>query len=124
MSKYKNFKFIGPDGGTYDSKKEYERWLQLLAERDAGKITDLRRQVKYVLVPSAKDENKKTIERAITYIADFVYMRDGQLHVEDVKPTDKYGKVPESFKRTAAWDKFTVKRKLMLFRFGIKIEIV
>lgn len=42
----------------YDSKKEYDRWLQLQALQRAGEISELRRQVEYELIP-AKYETVK-----------------------------------------------------------------
>ena len=55
------------------------------------------------LIPKGKDG-----ERAVKYIADFVYKENGQVIVEDVK-----GK-----KKTQV---YILKRKLMLERHGIKI---
>jgi hypothetical protein len=74
----------------------------------AGLISDLQRQVKYVLIPSQK-EGKKTIERECSYRADFVYTDNetGETVVEDVK-----GMRTEVYK---------IKRKLMLWVHHIKI---
>ena len=77
-----------------------------------GEIEDLQRQVKYPLVPSQKDEHGNVIERPINYIADFVYrdLRTGKTVVEDVKGV-----------RTK---EYIIKRKLMLWVHGIRIEEV
>lgn len=48
----------GIDFGTvekYDSKKEYERWLELQLLQRAGEISDLRRQVEFELIPAKYD---------------------------------------------------------------------
>lgn len=107
-TKYKNHK-VTYNGIKFDSKKEYERYIFLAALQEAGVISNLRRQVKYELIPSQK-VNGKVVERACSYIADFVYERDGELVVEDTKGV-----------RT---DKYIIKRKLMLFVHGIQIHEV
>ena len=48
-SKYGNKK-IEYNGEVFDSKKEYKRWCELKLLERAGKISDLKRQVKYVLM--------------------------------------------------------------------------
>lgn len=80
----------------------------LLLER-AGAIQNLRRQVKYELIPSQRIAGK-VVERACTYTADFVYQENGQDVVEDTKGF----KTPE----------YIIKRKLMLWRYGIRIREV
>lgn len=106
-TKYKNQKIIF-NGETFQSKKEYRRFCELLLLEKAGLISDLQRQVKYVLIPSQK-EGKKTIERECSYKADFVYTDNetGETVVEDVK-----GMRTEVYK---------IKRKLMLWVHHIKI---
>ena len=109
--KYHNKKVVR-DGETFDSVKEYRRFCELLILEKGGVISDLQRQVKYVLIPSQK-EGKKTIERECSYRADFVYTDNetGETVVEDVK----------GYKKGSAYQLFTIKRKLMLFHFGIRI---
>lgn len=106
-TKYKNQKIIF-NGETFQSKKEYRRFCELLLLEKGGVISDLQRQVKYVLIPSQK-EGKKTIERECSYKADFVYTDNetGETVVEDVK-----GMRTEVYK---------IKRKLMLWVHHIKI---
>lgn len=73
VSKYRSKK-ITVDGITYDSKKEYRRHAELLLLEKSGAISDLKRQVRFELIPSQRDRSsKKVIERNLTYIADFVY---------------------------------------------------
>ena len=102
MNKYRNRK-TEIDGITFHSRKEGERYLELKMLQRAGKIRDLSMQVEFELIP------KQDGERACKYKADFVYhMADtGKMVVEDVKG-----------KRTR---EYIIKRKLMLWRHGIKI---
>ena len=102
-NKYGARKMKSPDGQVFDSVKEFHRWGCLRLLERAGKIKDLKRQVKYELIP------KQEGERACTYIADFTYYEDGKLVVEDCK-----GCQTEVFKR---------KKKLMLWVHGIRIKL-
>lgn len=61
------------DGIWFDSKHEAMRYAELKLLQQAGRISNLKRQVKYRLV----------IET--TYVADFVYIDNDQLVVEDAK---------------------------------------
>lgn len=108
QSKYKAKK-IKTEDGIFDSKKEYKRWLELKALQDRGEIKLLTRQVPFELIPSQRIEGK-VVERAVTYKADFVYIYKGSQVVEDVKGF----KTPE----------YILKRKMMLYRYGIKIQEV
>lgn len=115
MSKYKNCK-ICVDGEKFDSKKEYARWCELSLMQRAGQITDLRRQVKYQLIPATRKSDGK-LERECSYVADFVYKdSDGKTVVEDVKGY----RDPQS----AGYAKFVIKRKMMLYFHGIEIKEV
>lgn len=78
MNKFKAKK-IKVDGMVFDSKREYKRFLYLLELEKEEKITHLDRQVKFELLPKQKGE------RAITYLADFVYVDNDVLVIEDVK---------------------------------------
>lgn len=100
------------NGIVFDSQKEARRYQELLLLKDLGAITHLRRQVKYVLIPSQKDENGKVIERECSYIADFVYfdIMANKTIVEDTKGF----RTPE----------YKIKRKLMLYVHNIKIKEV
>ena len=101
-NKYGAMKVKAPDGQVFDSQKEYSRWGVLRLLERAGKISDLKRQVSFELIP------KQNGERACSYIADFTYWKDGQYVVEDCK-----GYRTEGYK---------IKRKLMLWVHGIKIH--
>ncbi len=109
-TKYNNKK-ITVDGQTFDSKKEANRYQELLLLEKAGVIKDLRMQVKFTLIPAQRDEaTGKVVERECSYKADFVYDEDGKTVVEDVKGF-----------RTK---EYIIKRKLMMWRYGIRIREV
>lgn len=105
-NKYGAKKITDPTTGfVFDSKKEYHRWCELRLLERAGRIFDLQRQVKYELIP------KQDGERACTYLADFVYKdSNGKTIVEDAKGV-----------RT---DAYKIKKKLMLWVHGIKVQEV
>jgi len=73
------------DGITFDSAKEANRYAELKMLEKAHVISDLKLQVPYILQDKFKNEETGKYERAIKYIADFTYMQDGKLIVEDVK---------------------------------------
>lgn len=106
MAKYHNRK-VTRDGETFDSVKEYRRFCELRLLERAGAVTDLRRQVKFELIPAQRIDGK-VVERACSYVADFVYMENGQQVVEDAKGM-----------RT---QEYRLKRKLMLWVQGIRIR--
>lgn len=106
VNKYHSRK-ITRDGETFDSVKEYNRWCELKLLERAGKIHELKRQFKFVLIP-AQYIDGKCVERECSYYADFVYYQDGCLIVEDTK----------GFKTT----EYIIKRKLMLWNHDIRIK--
>ena len=129
MRKYKNNP-VEYDGISFDSKREAKRYAELKLLERTGKINDLRRQVKFELIPAQYEaverwsdktgkrlkDGKKLLEKECSYIADFVYCMDGKPVVEDVKGY----RDPQS----AGYAKFVIKRKLMLYVHGIKIQEV
>jgi hypothetical protein len=104
------------NGEVFDSSAEMRRWVQLQKMEKEGEITDLRRQVKFVLIPYQQKRFGDVIvyERECSYVADFVYEQGGQTVVEDVKGNTK----------GIAYQYFVIKRKLMLERYGIAIKEV
>lgn len=76
--KYKNKKTV-VDGMTFDSKKEADRYCELKILQKIGEISDLKIQVPFQLIP------KNHGERAVKYIADFTYIQNQKLIIEDVK---------------------------------------
>ena len=81
--KYHNQK-ITVRGRTFDSKKEAERFLLLEQLMKNGEIQGLKCQVPFILCEK-QYRNGKLKEREWKYIADFVYYRNGEKVVEDVK---------------------------------------
>ena len=122
------------DGITFDSKKEGQRYCELRLLERVGKITDLRLQVEYDLIPAHFEEvptgevykrgehmgepKMKTVcvERGVSYFADFVYKENGIEVVEDVKGFRDH--------ESAAYKVFVLKRKMMLHKYGIKVREV
>lgn len=108
MNKYHNKK-AEINGVKFDSRKEAHRWWELSMLERAGKITKLRRQIPFVVIPAQRIDGK-VVERECKYIADFVYEQDGKTVVEDTKGV----RTPE----------YVIKRKLMLEKYGIQIQEV
>ena len=106
------------DGIFFDSKKEAKRYLILRKMEQAGEISDLRTQVVYHLIPPQREPDRvgpkggkikgRLIERGVDYIADFVYVKDGQEIVEDVKGR----RTPE----------YVIKRKLMRWVHSVDVR--
>jgi hypothetical protein len=88
-SKYKARKTV-VDGITFDSRREADRYIVLKSMEEDGAIENLRRQVRYELVPAFEVDGKHY--RPVYYVADFTYREDGKEVVEDVKGmrTDVY----------------------------------
>ena len=116
MAKYGNKKVI-VDGMTFDSRKEYNRWLELKMLERSGEIQNLSRQVECILIPPQFEVTgytktgkpvKKCVERAVKYVADFQYTENGEIVVEDTK----------GFKTKD----YIIKRKLMRYIHGIRVK--
>ena len=120
-----NARKIVIDGQEFDSRKEANRWQELRMLQRAGVISDLRRQVKFVLIPAqyedstevyqrgankGKPKRGKLLEHECAYIADFVYrvVETDRTAVEDTKGF-----------RTKD---YIIKRKLMLYLKGYRIK--
>lgn len=82
--KYGNTK-ITNQHGTFDSVREWERFQVLMLKERGGLITNLRRQVRFELVPGVKLAGEKRARPAIRYFADFVYVEHGREIIEDSK---------------------------------------
>jgi len=106
-SKYKAVPIDTPDG-HFDSMGEYARWQDLKLLQRGGVITGLKRQVKFELVPKQTTKDGKTVP-AVDYVADFRYY-----------DTRKQEWITEDFKGVRT-DAYKIKKKLMLFRWGIEI---
>ena len=57
MNKYNARRATAPDGQRFDSVKEMNRYCELKLLERSGKIRDLRRQVKFELVPVQRGES-------------------------------------------------------------------
>lgn len=90
------------DGITFDSKREAARYGVLVMEQRAGRITNLRLQVKFAIVINRV--------HCTTYIADFTYERNGVETTEDAKGF-----------RTEI---YRLKKKLVEATYGIVIQEV
>lgn len=124
-NKFGNMK-ITVNGETFDSRKEYNRYRELLLLVRAGKINNLFRQVKFELIPAQYEiyerysektgkrltDGKRCVEKSCDYYADFVYWEGDKMVVEDVK---------SDATRTEA---YIIKRKLLLERHGVRIREV
>ena len=120
-SKYKASKTV-IDGITFDSKKEAKRYRELTELQTRGLISNLQRQVEFLLIPAQHEPSTigkrgavkqgKLIERKCVYKADFCYLdeRTGEHIVEDTKGF----RTPE----------YIIKRKLMLYLKGVRIKEV
>lgn len=100
------------DGETYNCLNDYYRWCDLRQLEKDGKISELKKYVKYVLVPAQRDESGRLVEYEASYIVDFEYILDGKKIAEDTG----------SYARGAAHQLISIKRKLMLYNFGIMVK--
>lgn len=123
INKYGAKKITAPDGQVFDSNREYHRWCILKLMERGGKISNLKRQVTFELIPTQRETSTEVykagpqkglpkpgavIEKACQYVADFTYYQDGKYIVEDAK-----GCKTEAYK---------IKKKLMLYVHGIRIK--
>lgn len=109
MSKYKN-KILKVGHLKFGSQKEYERYVQLSLLQSKGLISDLKMQVEFKLAKGVKFKYEKRAKPALKYIADFTYMQDGNLIVEDVKS-----------KITKENPVYRIKKHLMMTVHGIEV---
>lgn len=125
------------DGITFDSKREAERYSELKLLERAGKIEGLRRQVSFELLPAqyeytgevfkrgekAGQPKTRLIERAVTYIADFVYFETELLEINGVTvkaPLDKRSIVEDV--KGVRTPEYVIKRKLFRYLYGKNYE--
>ena len=123
-SKYGNKK-VECDGYTFDSTKEMKRYCELKLLQRAGAISDLELQKEFELIPNQYKQEERygkngkrlkdkqvLLERKCVYVCDFAYTdaETGKQVVEDCK--SPITKTPV----------YKVKKKLMLYRYGIVVE--
>lgn len=124
-NKYGNNQFVFEDM-KFASKLEWKRYMILREAEKEGKITNLRCQVEFLLLPNMykhvvvrlKTKSKlvdKLVQRKVIYTADFVYEKNGETVVEDCK-----GSTSSKF---ASRD-FPLRKKMMYFFHGKEIRIV
>lgn len=94
------------DGIAFDSRREADRYLILKSMEEDGAIEDLRRQVRYELVPAFDVDGKHY--RPVYYVADFTYRENGHAVIEDVKGMKT--------------DVYRLKAKLVAYRYGMNIR--
>ena len=93
--KFRNKKMITAEG-VFDSKFEWEYWLELKEREARGEISNLQRQVSFELLPrqsamvevqlKTKTKLKEVFyEHPVYYIADFVYTENGEQVIADTK---------------------------------------
>lgn len=104
----KHNKYGAKKTGTHASRKEHRRANQLKLMQRSGLISNLREQVKYVLIPTQRDPQGNLLEKECSYYADFVYDKDGVTVVEDTKGV----RTPQ----------YIIKRKLMLQKYAIQVK--
>ena len=111
-------------GVSFDSKREYKRYVELKLLERAGKIKNLERQKEFVLIPLQREKSEeiykkgvhkgepkkgKLIERGVSYVADFCY-------------TDEHGNYTVEDTKGVRTKEYIIKRKLMYSVYGIRIK--
>jgi len=78
------------DGITFDSVREANRWRDLQALEKGGQISQLERQLTFVLAPAVNLYGEKRKKTALRYVADFRYFdgKAGHFIIEDAKGRD------------------------------------
>lgn len=102
-------KYHAQRSGGYASRKEHRRANELRLMQRAGLISNLREQVAFEVIPVQRGTDGKVIERACSYIADFVY-------------TDEHGNTVVEDTKGLKTKEYIIKRKLMLHVHGIRIS--
>ena len=121
--KYGNKK-VEYQGKLFDSKREMQRYIVLKEAEEKGLISDLRTQITFELIPAITEEyvehlktkdkiKTRVLQRAVTYKADFVYVKNGEEIVEDVKVAK--GLIPKEF---------VLKEKIFFWKYGERIQLV
>lgn len=111
QKKYLNRTFYDEEGKYWHSSGEHQRWHQLRALERAGRIQDLKRQVRYPLDIRFTVGDEDYVY-PILWIADFDYMEDGVHVSEDYK---------SSF--TERLKDFSTKRRLFQIMYGRDIRV-
>lgn len=121
--KYGNKK-VEYQGKLFDSKREMQRYVVLKEAEEKGLISDLRTRITFELIPAITEEyvehlktkdkiKTRVLQRAVTYKADFVYIKDGEEIIEDVKISKAL--IPKEF---------ALKEKIFFWKYGKRIQLV
>ena len=94
---------------NFDSQAEMRRYQELMALFLAGQIQELKIHPEFTLIESYTKPDGERVRR-MRYTADFSYLRDGVLVVEDVKS------------RPTQTTDYQMRKKIMLDRYGIVIQ--
>lgn len=124
MRKFHNNPIDNADG-HFDSTNEWRRWVFLKDAERRGEISDLRRQVVFDLLPKqtkivikhlkTKDkEEVRQVAPAVTYKADFVYMK--KVGIDHFPVVEDFKGFPN--------DRWPLKKAMMYYFHGIEVREV
>lgn len=95
----------------FSSRAEQRRYRELVLLFRSGEIQDLRIHPQFTLLEGYTKPDGQKVQR-MRYTADFSYMQEGQLVVEDVKS------------RPTRTTDYKMRKKMMLDKYGIEIREV
>jgi hypothetical protein len=107
--KYRNHDVTGANGIKFKSKAEEKRYHQLMQMMELGQISDLKLQPQFTLLEGYTKPTGEKVRR-MRYTADYSYVLDGKLVVEDVKS------------RPTRTKDYLMRKKLMLDKYGITVQ--
>jgi len=123
MNKYRNKK-VEFDGYIFDSIKEKNRYVELKMLQDRGYIKNLKIKPLYKLIPGNDKFRSIKYEADFSYDSEYGFRCEWEFIVEDVKPDYKNYTAERNYKKTAAYQMFLVKKKLMYHVHGIIVREV
>lgn len=106
--KYHSQDIVSENGIQFRSKKELRRYKELMELLEIGVISDLKLEPQFTLIEGYKKPNGERVKR-MRYTADFSYIRDGKLVVEDVKS------------RPTKTTSYQIRKNMMKDKYGITI---
>lgn len=99
-------KKVEDNGEKFDSSKELRRWKELCMMEKSGVISDLQRQVRFILQEGFIDKEGNKV-RPISYIADYTYVdKRGNKYIEDCKSV-----------ATKKIEVYRLKKKMVLYKY-------
>lgn len=112
------------DGIEFASQNEAKRYLTLKQAQADGLISDLELQPQYIILPAIKGTRVKhlktkdkveeyTIQQPVKYTADFRYIKDSHIIVEESKGS-----------KFAVSRDFPLRQKMMRYFNGIEVKLV